>query len=280
MTWTWTWHAHPEAWALVLGLYASYRLALRVVGPHVAAPGEPIATRAQRRNFALACAFMLAASEWPIHDLAERHLYSVHMIQHMILTLVVPALLLKGTPGWLVRAILPPRAMRVVRQLARPLVALIIFNAMIVITHWPLMVEWSVTNEGLHFLQHALLVGSAILMWMPIYSPVLELPRLSLPAGMMYMFLQSLVPTVPASFLTFGSEPLYPIYESFPRTWGISAIGDMRAAGVIMKLAGGAILWAVMTVLFFRWARMERDGGDALGLHDVDRSLNRMELKS
>jgi len=86
------------------------------------------------------------------------------------------------------------------------------------------------------------------------------------------------VPTVPASFLTFGARPLYHIYETFPRI-GISALSDQRAAGLIMKIGGGFILWGFMTVIFFRWFRMERDDGvDALALHDVEKHLNRMEL--
>jgi putative membrane protein len=281
MAWNWSWHPHPEVWALVLVLYTGYRLALRYIGPRAAPPGEPVATPAQRRSFALGLAAILVAADWPVHDLAERYLYSVHMVQHIVLTLVAPPLVLRGTPAWLARALVPPRAMRVVRALARPILALAIFNATIVITHWPTMVGWSVTNEGLHFLQHALLFGTAALMWLPVYSPVLEVPRLSYPGQMLYVFLQSLVPTVPASFLTFGSRPLYPVYDAFPRTWGISALGDMRAAGVIMKLLAGAILWGVIAVKFFQWARFERDdGADALHHRDVDRTMNRMELKS
>jgi len=222
---------------------------------------------------------IVVASEWPVHDLAEGFLYSVHMIQHLILSLVVPPLLLAGMPAWLARALLPGRAMRMARALTRPFVALIIFNAGIVFLHWPVIVNGSVGNEAGHFGLHALLLGISLIMWTPVLSPLLELPRLSYPGQMMYLFLQSIVPTVPASFLTFGDRPLYRVYETFVHPWGISTLADQRTAGLIMKLLGGFVLWGFIAVIFFRWAKIERDEGvDMLGMQDVDRTLSRMEL--
>ena len=95
---------------------------------------------------------------------------------------------------------------------------------------------------------------------------------------MLYLFLQSLVPTIPASFLTFGSRPLYHVYETFHRI-GISALTDQRVAGLEMKLIGGAILWGFMIAMFVKWYRIEnREGVDLLGYRDVERTMNRMEL--
>ena len=100
--------------------------------------------------------------------------------------------------------------------------------------------------------------------------------RVSRPAQMLYLFLQSLVPTVPASFLTFGSTPLYKFYETVPHLWGISALTDMRVAGLIMKLVGGFILWGLIAVLFFKWyAQEQTPGWDALRFRDVEREVRR-----
>jgi putative membrane protein len=111
----------------------------------------------------------------------------------------------------------------------------------------------------LHFVAHAVLLTSAVLMWMPVASPLPEVPRATPPMQMLYLFLQTVVPTVPASFLTFGSHPLYQIYETFPRLWGVSALDDQQTAGLIMKIAAGLYLWVVIAAIFFRWyAREER----------------------
>ena len=260
-------------------LLAWYFWMLRTRGPQHVQPGEPVATRGQIRNAILAVVLIQIGAQWPMHDLAEGYLYSVHMIQHLIFTLGVAPLLLCATPPWMARMLLPGPCMRAARALSRPIVALAIFNVTIVFTHWPTIVDLSLRSELFHFAMHTVLVLTAMLMWMPVLSPVIEIPRLSYPGQLVYLFLQSLVPTVPASFLTFGAHPLYPIYAMYPHPWGISTLADQRTAGVIMKLAGGGALWAVITVLFFKWHAQERDGVDALSLRDVDASLNRMELR-
>jgi putative membrane protein len=272
-----SWHPHLDVWLLVAGLLIAYFWALARLGPRHVEPFEFSASRRQKTWFVLGCVTIFIAADWPIHDLAERYLYSVHMIQHLLLTLVAVPLLMLGTPAWLWRAILRPRPlMAAARFLTRPLIALIVFNGILVFTHWPLVVTATVEHELFHFGAHALLFFSALVMWTPVVSPLIELPRLSSPGRILYLFLQSLVPTIPASFLTFGSKPLYHVYESFPRLWGISAHTDQLVAGLVMKLVGGAILWIVIAVLFFRWYEMEhREGVDALEWHDVDRQLNR-----
>jgi putative membrane protein len=279
MRWSWShpqWH--PTVWLLCAVLLCGYYLALDYIGPKRVQPGEPVATRAQKRNAILAVLTIFVAGEWPIHTLAERYLYSVHMIQHLLLVLVAAPLMIAATPPWMARALFPGRLMSVARAVTRPLPALVIFNTTLVFTHWPTMVNASVHSEWAHFGLHVLLVFTAMIMWMPVLSPILELPRLSYPGQMLYLFLQSLVPTVPASFLTFGDRPLYHVYTTFPRM-GISALADQRFAGIEMKLIGGAILWALLVVIFIKWYRIEdREGIDLLGYRDVERTMNRMGL--
>ena len=279
MPWSWThpqWH--PMVWLLCAVLLCGYFLALDYIGPKRVSPGEPVATRAQKRNAILSVLTIFVAAEWPIHTLSERYLYSVHMLQHLMLVMVAAPLMIAATPPWMARALFPGRLMNVARLVTRPLPALVLFNSVLVFTHWPTMVDASVHSEWAHFGLHALLYVSALIMWMPVLSPILELPRLSYPGQMLYLFLQSLVPTVPASFLTFGSRPLYHVYETFHRM-GISALADQRFAGLEMKLLGGAILWALLVALFVKWYRIEnREGIDILGYRDVERTMNRMEL--
>jgi len=111
-----------------------------------------------------------------------------------------------------------------------------------------------------------LAVFSALVMWWPIVSPLPEMPPLNPPGQMLYLFLQSLTPTIPASFLTFGHSMLYPIYATFPRIWGIGPLTDQLISGLIMKLVGSAILWIVIGCVFFRWAnREQQQDWDELG---------------
>jgi putative membrane protein len=275
------WHPHPDVWALCLVLAGGYWAALRWWGPRHVTPGEPAATRGQVVAFSAGVLTLLVASDWPVHELAEERLLSVHMVQHLLMSLVAPPLLLAGTPGWLFRSLFRPRwALASVRGLSRPLVALLLFNAFIALSHWPALVDLALRSELVHFVIHAVLVLTALLMWMPVLSPVVEIPRLRYPGQMLYLFAQSIVPTVPASFLTFADTPIYPFYGLAAPLVGMDPVTDQRVAGLVMKLVGGFILWGFIAALFFRWHRQEELGGDDEPVwQDVERHLSRLESR-
>src|SRR5689334_2850764 len=237
------WHAHPDTWLLFGAIVAAYAVALRRIGPNRVQPGHPTATRGQVASFALGVLAIWLASDWPIHDVAEGSMYSVHMVQHLVITMVAAPLLLLGTPAWLLREILRPPSLffRFARRMCRFFPALAVFNVVLVFTHWPGVVRLAIESHPAHFFLHALLFFSALLVWMPVVSPLPEIPRLTPLVRMMYLFAQSVVPTVPASFLTFGSKPLYSVYVGLPHLWGMSSLEDQQLAGLIMKIGGGTL---------------------------------------
>ena len=277
----WEWKAHPGVWLVIVLLVGGYVYALRRWGPDKVGPGEPAATRKQMGFFFAGIAFLWLGADWPMHELSEDYLFSAHMVQHTLFSLIAPPLLLMGTPKWLLRmAVSGPRAMKVARVVTRPLIALLSFNIVIAVTHWPLLVDMSLTSEPAHFFLHLVLVVTATLMWWPVVNPLPELSRLSPPGKMLYLFLQSIVPTVPASFLTFADSPIYRFYETVPRLWGIDVITDQRVAGLIMKIGGGLLLWLVIAYLFFRWnAAEERQDVDEVSWEDFERELQVWELR-
>jgi putative membrane protein len=257
---------------LILGsVVAAYLIWAR---RHERDTGE-VTTAHVRRLFLIGMGVLFVGSMWPLHDLAERVWYTAHMVQHLLFTLVAAPMLVAGIPAWMWRKILsPPWVARIWQKVTRPLVATLIFNSVLLFTHWPAIVDAAVVDEPLHFLLHVVMVGSAIIMWWPIMSPLPELPPLTPPVQMLYLFIQGLVPMIPASFLTFSHQPLYPVYETFPRVFGISALTDQLVAGLSMKLLGTMIFWGFTTAIFFRWGRRERvEGWDALALRDVEADL-------
>jgi putative membrane protein len=276
------WHPHPDVWLLIAVLAGGYVWAVRRVGPRVVNPVERVVTRRQIAAYSAGIVALLVAADWPVHDLAEGYLYSVHMVQHLLFSLVAAPLLLVGTPAWLLRWLLRPApVLRAVRFLTRPLIALVCFNVVIAVSHIPSVVALVARSEPAHFVAHALLFLTALQMWTPVLSRLLELPSLSHPGKMLYLFLQSLVPTVPASFLTFGHTVLYHSYERAPRIFGISALDDQLVAGLLMKLGGGFLLWGVIGWYFFKWAAMEeREGVDVMAWRALDRDLARTKIGS
>ena len=242
---------------MVVGVMLLAVYAARVIAPQAVAPGEVAFTRKNKVGFASAVVLLWFAADWPLHDIGEQYLYSAHMLQHLLMSFVVPPLFLWATPEWFARLFLggerPGRIARAVRQLARPAPAGIIFNAVIILLHAPQSVSLAARSGPAHYLLHLVLFASAFLMWMPVCGPLAEL-RLSAPTKMIYLFLQSIIPTIPAGWLTVAESVVYKHYDHEPRLWGIGAIADQQAAGAIMKIIGGMYLWGLIAVIFFRWA--------------------------
>lgn len=243
---------HPEVWMLVAFLVVAYVYMVRVIGPNAVPDGQPVVSRMNVVSFVLAIMMLWLASDWPMHDISEQYLYSAHMIQHMMLSYFLPPLALMATPVWLARTLIGSTGAlyRVVRFMAKPVVAGVVFNAMVMILHIPLLVNASLDNGALHYGLHVLVVTSSLLMWMPVCGPISEF-RMGAAGTMIYLFLQSVVPTVPAAWLTFAEDIVYEAYDQPLRLWGISAVDDQQLAGAVMKTAGGFFLWAVVIYVFF-----------------------------
>jgi len=248
----WRFVSNVEVYLLVAFLVGAYVYMVRVIGPKAVAPGEPVITRSNLRSFVGAMLLLFVGSTWPLHQIAEGYLYSAHMLQHMMLSYFMPPLVLLATPEWLLRVLVGKgTTYRVVRFFSMPVVAAVLFNGIVMISHIPDVVNQSTSNGPLHYLVHFAIVSTAILMWMPVVGPFKELHMR--PAGkMIYLFLQSVVPTVPAAWLALAEGTVYNSYEQPVRVWGLGPISDQQVAGVIMKIGGGVFLWAVVITLFVR----------------------------
>lgn len=246
--------AHPAVWLLVASLVAGYVYMVRVVGPHAVAVGEPVVTRRQIWCFVAAIAILWFASDWPVHDLGEGYLYSMHMFQHMALSYFMPPLALLATPAWLLRVLVGRgRGYRVLRWFTRPAVAGILFNLAVMVSHIPGVVNTSVESSSplIHYSVHVMVVTTSLLMWMPVCGPLREL-RIGPGATMIYLFAQSIVPSIPAGWLAFSEGIVYKAYDQPVRVWGIDPTADQQIAGAIMKTGGTIFLWAVIIALWFR----------------------------
>ena len=246
----WRYQQHLEIWVLIIGLIVAFVYAIRVLGPKVVPSGEVI-SRKQIRTFSLMIFLLLISTDWPLHDIAEEYLYSMHMLQHTILTYIIPPLALLATPEWLFRLLVGRgRTYRVIRFLTRPVIAAVTYNAVLLVTHIPALVNRSAAGGPLHYSLHVLLVASALMLWTPICGPAKEW-RMSYGAMMVYLFCTSLVPSIPAGWLTFAEGSVYNHYDTPVRVWGMSVLSDQQLAGGIMKLGGAVFLWALIITIFF-----------------------------
>jgi putative membrane protein len=252
----WRFVPHPEVWLLVAFLIGSFVYLIRAVGPKVVLPGEPVLTARQRRCFVAAMLLLWLASDWPIHDIGEKYLYSVHMVQHMLLSYFMPPLVLLATPPWLARLLIGNgRAYRVLSWFSKPVVAGVMFNAVVMVGHTPTIVNRSSDSPPfVHYSVHLALVVTALLLWMSICGPLAEL-HIKPMGKMIALFLTSVVPTIPAGWLTMADGVVYKHYNIPVRVFGMSVTSDQQAAGAIMKLGGSAYLWTLITIMFIRHFR-------------------------
>jgi putative membrane protein len=255
----WRYHTHPELWLVIGAAAGSYWYAITRVGPRVVDRGAPVVTRRQVAWFVSGLLVLWLASDWPLHDFAEDYLYSAHMVQHLLISLVAPPMLLLGVPDWLTRRLLAPRALSgTVRVLCRPLVAAVLFNIVIALSHAPFYVNFTLNHHFWHFWAHLLLFVVSMLMWFPVVNKLPEYPTMSPPLKMVYLFLQSIIPNVPVAFLTLSTGVVYTYYAHVPRPFAISVLTDQQTAGAIMKVGGTTVLWSIIMVVFFRWYGAEQ----------------------
>ena len=253
----WSWSLHPS---VLLGTGLLGALYFYGIGPLRRKYGwGPPASPAQILSFCSALLVLLLSLNGPVHDLSDYYLFSVHMVQHLVLTLVFPPLLLGGIPGWLLRPLLLRRGItELARTLTKPWVAALVFSASIIVWHLGPLYDLMMRSHEVHIVTHLLFMVTATLMWWPVMSRVPELPRLQPLPGILYLFLVCLPMQAVGALITFAGGVLYPWYEAAPRTWGLSPLDDQRLGGLLMWIPGNLWIFGAIAVLFFRWS--EKDG--------------------
>lgn len=251
LVWT-AWSLEPSIWlgmALLVAAYFAAGSVWRVPFKHAA----PV-SRSQRVWFLLGAFIMWFALVSPMDEISDHYLFSMHMVQHILLTLVAPPLMLVGTPGWMLEPLVRFKPLRrVLRVLTMPVLAFAIFNLDFAVWHVPMFYEATLETQTVHIVEHLLFIGTGFLNWWAILSPLPELPRLPYPAQILYLFLDAVPSTVLGAIFIFGTVVLYPIYAAAPRLFGISALDDQLFAGLIMAMPGAMIYLAALSVVFFQW---------------------------
>jgi putative membrane protein len=245
------WSSFTVHWSTVVGL-----VALAAVYERVAAS---IRT-SHRACFYLGLGVIFLALNGWVHDLSDHYLFSAHMVQHLLLTLVAPPLLIAGTPGWMLRPALGwPVVGTAARWLTRPAHCFAIFNVVLAGWHLPPVYNLAMTYHGVHIVQHLTFIAAAVLMWWPILSPLPELPRLSYPAQMLYCFTLSIPMSVVSVYIAYADALLYTAYAAAPRIWGLTPMEDQLIGGLVMWIPGGLFFFGVMSVVYWKWQAHDGD---------------------
>jgi putative membrane protein len=254
--WLTGWNFEPT---IVAGLAIFYGAYLLVTGPwrsHFSTSRR--ISSAQLAAFSSGILVLIIALLSPLDALADHFWLNAHMAQHLLLTLIAPPLLLMGTPGWIFDPMQPRRALlNLGRALTNPYVGFLSFNIVFALWHLPAWYDRALESEPIHIFEHLTFMATAVLTWWPVLSPSPLLPRISLPAQSLYLFLQSIPATGLGAVITFAAKPIYLFYASAPRVWGLSLPEDQTWAGLIMWIGGALIFLFALTVRFFEWFNQE-----------------------
>jgi putative membrane protein len=242
----WRWSIHPSTVIGIAALGTLYIWAAKALHRRT--------TIAQRSFFFSGLLVMFASLNGPIHDLSDDYLFSAHMVQHLLLTLAVPPLLLAGTPGWMLRPLLSRKRISPIAQfLTRAPICFVAFNLVLAGWHLPPFYNAAMANHNLHILEHLMFMAAAVLMWWPLLSQLPEFPRLAYPGQMLYSFLMSIPMSIVAIYIAMADHVLYPAYSGAPRVLPLSPLEDQLLGALIMWIPGGIIFMIIMTVVFFKW---------------------------
>ena len=207
-------------------------------------------------------------------------LFSVHMVQHILLTFVAAPLIVLSAPVTLVlraatardrrRWILPILHSRALRVLAFPVVAWALFAGVMWASHFSPLFDAALEDPLLHFVEHGLFLGSALLFWWPAIGPDPAPWRMAPPIRALYVFLQMPQNTFLAVALLGASSPLYSHYATLARSWGPDPLLDQQIAAGIMWLLGDVAFLAAVLGLVAVWMRQD--------VRDTERADRRADL--
>jgi putative membrane protein len=272
-TFSWTeWVLYPDfliGW-LIFG--AAYLL---IAGPlRRFFPGSEPVPGSQLVLFSLGMLLMLVALQGPLHELSDYFLFSAHMVQHLLIMLVMPPLLLMGTPGWMLRPLLRIPGLRsIAYALTRPVAAFLLVNLIFGVWHFPQPYDLMMRDHTVHKGMHLMIMAVGMFLWWPVMSPLPEVPRIAGPLQMIYLFILGIPMMVVAVLIAFADVHFYTWYAAAPRIFPLSVLEDQRLGALIMWVPGALVMWIGITFTYFRWSRREiREDETYVGIDKVGES--------
>jgi cytochrome c oxidase assembly factor CtaG len=216
--------------------------------------GTPLA-RWRIALFALGIALVAVALVSPVAALGEQESFAFHMVQHVLLGDLGPLLIVAGLTGPVLRPVLSVRAVRALRFLAYPLVALPLWTLNLLLWHLPFFWEAALRHEAVHALEHVSFFTAGALMWAAVVEVLPGPEWFGTGAKMGYIVVVRVVSTILGNVLVWAGTPFYGIYEHADRPFGLSAEADQGIAGGIMMIEGSLVTIGALAWLFLRLAQ-------------------------
>jgi len=210
-------------------------------------------------------AVLIVALLSPLHA-GSAYLFTIHMVQHMLLLLVAPALLAMAIPpAFLGRLYRQPAVAPVLHFLWSPVASLILFNGVLLIWHLPAMYDLTLRYGWVHALEHVSFVCAGMVFWGVIVSPAPKLVRASYGVRLALVMAADIVNFLLGFGLAFAGRALYLPYVRAPRLWGLTPLDDLHLGGAVMWTMGQMMYAVPMLILLNVLLRREGAGGAQAG---------------
>jgi putative membrane protein len=248
------WHNEPLLLLSLLTAGWVYALGTGPLRGRVAPLGTPYpAGRAVAFYAGLIITYLAVGS--PLDQFGEDYLFSVHMVQHLILVYVSPPLLLWGLPWWLVDAALArPWVKMFARPFLHPAVCCMSFILVFALWHLPELYESALRSRPIHILEHATIFFTALQMWWVFMGPSKVFPPCNYPVRILCAFLLTVAHMPILGLLTFSDNPLYRTYELAPRIIpGLDAKQDQVLGGSVMELVAAGVSVGLLGWSMWGW---------------------------
>ena len=227
--------------------YATRGRTLRRRG--VAVPGW------RKALFATGIALLVLAYASPVAALGEEELFSLHMLQHVVIGDLAPLCLLAGLNGQILRPLLALRPVERLRVLANPVLALPLWALNLYLWHVPFLYEAAVENSAVHALEHVSFFAAGLVMWLPVLETLPAPEWFGTGAKLGYIAVVRLVETVLGNVFVWSGTVFYAVYDRGPELWGISPLADQNLAGAVMMIEGSLVTITALAWLFLRMAQ-------------------------
>ena len=254
-----SWTFDPATIIFLVALLAAYLVAIGPLRPRFQ-PDEPVARR-YIINFVSAWVLLALTLISPLDALGRGYLFAAHTLQLFIIITAVAPLMMLGLPDTLSHRLLPTRKLREVgRDPLFTVVAVVLFNLLILVWHAGPFYEAALHSASLHDLQMLTFLVAGVLTWWPLLTPADGHHRLAHPMQILYLAAESLPLDVFRIFTLFAAGPFYQTYANAPRVIGwLSVIADQQVGGGILAVPGNIVDIIIMSIVFFGWVnQMER----------------------
>jgi len=205
--------------------------------------------------FSTGIVLLLLAYTSPVAALGERELFSLHMLQHVVVGDLVPLCLLAGLNGPMLRPLLALRPVERLRVLANPVVALPIWAANLYVWHVPFLYEAAVEHSFVHALEHVSFFSAGIVVWLPVLETLPAPEWFGTGPKLAYIAIVRLLETLLGNIFVWSGAVFYGVYDRGEELWGISPLADQGLAGAVMMVEGSLVTIVALAWLFLRMAR-------------------------